>query len=67
MTISLCNITGSLDTVYPDFQKVFGRALHNKLIFKVTQIGIAGNVHNWTKNWLNNRKQRVVINRTASD
>ncbi len=27
----------------------------------------AGNVHDWIKNWLSNRKQRVVINGTASD
>ncbi len=36
-------------------------------MFKVTQLGIDGTVHNWIENWLNNRKQRVVINGTASD
>ncbi len=36
-------------------------------MFKVKQLGINGYVHNWIKNWLNNRKQRVVINGTASD
>ncbi len=36
-------------------------------MFKLKQLGIAGNVHNWIKNWLNNRKQRVVINGSASD
>ncbi len=36
-------------------------------MFKVRQLEIAGNVHNWIENWLGNRKQRVVINRTASD
>ncbi len=36
-------------------------------MFKIKQPGIAGNVHNWMENWLSNRKQRVVINRTASD
>ncbi len=36
-------------------------------MFKVRQLGISGNVHNWTENWLSNRKQRVVINGTASD
>ncbi len=36
-------------------------------MFKVKQIGIAGNVYTWIENWLNNRKQRVVINGTASD
>ncbi len=36
-------------------------------MFKVKQLGIDGNVHNWIENWLSNRKQRVVINATASD
>ncbi len=31
------------------------------------QLGIDGNVHNWIENWLSNRKQRLVINGTASD
>ncbi len=36
-------------------------------MFKVKQLGIGGTVHNWIENWLSNRKQRVVINGTASD
>ncbi len=36
-------------------------------MFKIKQLGIAGNVHNWIENWLSDRKQRVVINGTASD
>ncbi len=35
-------------------------------MFKVKQLRIGGNVRNWIKNWLSNRKQRVVINGTAS-
>ncbi len=35
-------------------------------MFKVKQLGIDGNVHNWIENWLSNRKQRVVIKGTAS-
>ncbi len=36
-------------------------------MFKVKQLGIAGNVHNWIENYLSNRKQKVVINGTDSD
>ncbi len=36
-------------------------------MFKVKQLGIDGTVHNRIENWLSNRKQRVVINGTASD
>ncbi len=60
------DITRSLGIVYLDFQKAFDKVPH-KLMFKVKQFGIAGNVHNWIGNWLSNRKQRFVINGTASD
>ncbi len=36
-------------------------------MFKIIQLKIVGNVHNWIENWLSNRKQRVIINGTASD
>ncbi len=36
-------------------------------MFKGKQLRINGNVHNWNKNWLSNRKQRVFVNGTASD
>ncbi len=36
-------------------------------MLKVKQLGIVGKVHSWIENWLNNRKQRVVINGSASD
>ncbi len=36
-------------------------------MFKVKQLEIAGNASNWIENWLSNRKQRVVINGSASD
>ncbi len=36
-------------------------------MFKVKQLGIVGNVHKWIENWLNNRKQRAVINGSGSD
>ncbi len=61
------DVSRSLDIVYLDFQKAFDKVPHNKLMFKVKQPGIAGNVHNWIENWLSNRKQRVVINGSASD
>ncbi len=36
-------------------------------MFKVMQLGIAGNVHNWIENWPSNGKLKVVIYGTASD
>ncbi len=45
----------------------FDKVPHSKLMFKVKQLGSNGNVHNWIKKWQSNRKQRLVINDTASD
>ena len=61
------DINRALDIVFLDFQKAFDKVPHDKLMFKVKQLRIDGNVHNWIENWLSNRKQRVVINGTASD
>ena len=41
--------TRSLDLVYLDFQKVFDKVPHSKLMFTVKQLGINGNVHSWIK------------------
>ncbi len=49
------------------FKRHLIKVPHRKLMFKIKQVGIAGNVHNWIENWPSNRKQRVVINGTASD
>ncbi len=60
------DITRCLDIVYLDFQKAFDKVPHIKLMLRVKQHGVPGNVHNWIENWLSNKKQRVVINGTAS-
>ncbi len=61
------DITRSLEVVYVDFQKAFDKVPHDSLMFKVKQLEIDDTVHNEIENWLSKRKQRVVINDTASD
>ena len=36
-------------------------------MFKIKQLGIVYNVNYWIENWPTNRKQKVVINGSASD
>ncbi len=55
------DVTKSLDIVYLDFQKAFNKVLHHKLLYKLKQRGIDGQVNQWIANWLSNRQQRVVI------
>ena len=52
----------AVDVVYLDFQKAFDKVPHKRLLSKVLSHGIAGNIHIWLKDWLSERKQRVVIN-----
>ena len=53
--------------VFLDISKAFDKVWHDGLIFKLTQNGISGNLLLFFKNYLQNRKQRVVINSSASN
>ncbi|MCP4267589.1 MAG: reverse transcriptase family protein, partial [Candidatus Brocadiaceae bacterium] len=56
----------AVDIIYLDFQKAFDKVPHKRLLAKIKAHGIDGNVYSWLKNWLSNRKQRVVINGKSS-
>ena len=53
---------GSLDAVYCDFMKAFDKVPHNRLMHKIDRYGIKGNVYEWIKSFLSNRKQWVKVN-----
>ena len=57
----------AVDVIYLDFAKAFDKVCHVKLITKLQSLGIGGNLLSWIRNWLNNRKQRVVLNGMKSD
>ena len=48
--------------VFPDISKAFDKVWHDGLIFKLEQNGISGSLLKLFKNYLHNRKQRVVLN-----
>jgi ribonucleases P/MRP protein subunit RPP40 len=52
----------SVDVVYLDFAKAFDKVPHARLLSKVEAAGIGGHVLLWIKDWLSDRKQRVVVN-----
>ena len=56
-----------LDTVYLDFAKAFDKVNHDILQRKITDHGIKGKVGMWIKDFLNNRKYRVMANGVMSD
>ena len=56
-----------VDVIYLDFQKAFDKAPPCRLMLKVCALGINGRVASWIRNWLSDRKQRVVLNGCKSD
>ena len=55
-----------VDEVFLDLQKAFDKVPHQRLLFKLHQIGIRDEVLNWIEGFLSNRKQRVSLRQHAS-
>ena len=54
-------------SIYLDMSKAFDKVWHEGLIFKLKQNGIEGKLLKLFSNYLNNRKQRVVLNGMESN
>ena len=65
-TIAL-NDKNSAAVVYIDFAKAFDSVVHSKLCHKLTAYGIAGNLLEWIKNLLTNRKQNTRVGNSFSE
>jgi hypothetical protein len=53
--------------VFLDISKAFDKVWHQGLLFKLEQVGIGGTLLEWFSSYLDNRKQRVVVNGQSSD
>ena len=53
--------------VFCDISKSFDRVWHKGLLFKLKQNGIEGDFLEWISNYLEERKQYVVLNSTNSE
>ena len=53
--------------VFLDISKAFDKVWHEGLIFKLRQNGISGKLLTFFESYLNNRKQRVILNGFYSD
>ena len=51
-----------VDIVYFHYTKAFDSVPHKRLLTKIKSYGIEENIYNWIKSFLNDRKQRVVLN-----
>ncbi len=54
------------DIAILDFSKAFDVVPHKRLMHKLHHYGIRGSVHKWIGNFLQNRKQCVVVDNTKS-
>ena len=51
-----------IQLIFLDISKAFDKVWHKGLIFKLRQIGVEGSLLSFLENYLDNRKQRVVVN-----
>lgn len=56
----------AVDVIYLDFAKAFDCVPHQRLLSKLKGYGIEGQSLGWIKDFLENRRQRVIINGEAS-
>ena len=57
---------GCVDVVYCDFLKAFNKVPHKRLVQKLNYYGIAPLLVNWIKEFLSDRKQKVMVNGECS-
>ena len=57
----------SVDVAYFDYAKAFDKVSHRLLLLKLQRYGIDGKLLSWLKNYLENRKQRVVVGNAMSE
>ncbi len=57
----------SVDILLLDLAKAFDKVSHSKLLQKLRNKDVAGNLLRWIENWLTDRKQWLVINGEHSD
>ena len=55
-----------VDVIYLDFQKAFDKVPHQRLILKLKSHGMGNSIINWIKQWLKDRRQRVVVDGEVS-
>ena len=56
-----------VDVLYLDFSKAFDRVPHRRLVQKLKSYNLPERLIIWIETWLNNRKQRVLVNGAYSE
>ena len=53
--------------IFLDFSKAFDSVCHSMLMYKLWNVGFRGNIFDWIKSFLSNRRIFTYVNDTASD
>ena len=56
-----------MDVLYFDFRNAFDRVPHQKLLLEMKALEIEGRLLDWIREWLKERRQRVVLGGEFSD
>ena len=51
----------AVDVIYIDFSRAFDSVVHSKLIYKLSNLGVSGNLLQWIEAFLTDRCQCVVV------
>ena len=54
------------DVILLDFQKAFNTVPHQRLLSKLSSYSIQNETYSWINSWLTQRKQRVIVDGSAS-
>ncbi len=57
----------NINVLILDFSKAFNTMPYSRLMMKIRQYGIEGEIGNWIEAWLTNRTQQVVLDREKSE
>ena len=57
----------AFDVIYTDFAKTFDSVTHERLLLKLENIGIKGDLLNWIRSFLSGRTQCVNVDRVMSN
>ena len=63
---SAIDTNSQTDIILLDFEKAFDKVSHPHLIHKLKHLGISGNILNWTKSFLSDRTQQVLVDGSLS-
>jgi hypothetical protein len=64
--ISNLDIDKDIRFIFCDISKAFDRVWHTGLLYKLRKIGIDGNSLSWVTDYLDDRKQKVVLDGFSS-